>query len=74
MYLILRHTGPELHTGGMRGSKFACYMWQGYTTTTTNKKEEEETIILLFSLYTTAQGPEFGHTMRHGSKPAGFSA
>jgi len=23
--------------------------------------------------YTTAQGPEFGHTMRHGSKPAGFS-
>jgi hypothetical protein len=49
-------------------------MWQGYTTTTTNKKEEEETIILLFSLYTTAQGPEFGHTMRHGSKPAGFSA
>ena len=32
--------------------KFACYIWQGYT---------------------TAQGPEFRHTMRHGSKPAGFS-
>jgi hypothetical protein len=33
--------------------KFACYIWQGYT---------------------TAQGPEFRHTMRHGSKPAGSEA
>jgi hypothetical protein len=50
-----RHTGPELHTGGMRGSKFAC--WQLYVARLHN-----------------GTGTEFGHTIRHGSKTAGFSS
>jgi len=126
-----RHTGPEFHTGGMRGSNASSYVICGkarqrhgpefrHTRACGGSKpagsvacirapkarlvfEEaslvhvlvEHIIVLLphplpaaprrdeveasssmsdVRRYTTAQRPEFGHTMRHGSKPAGFSA